>query len=388
MSRPLVVSIFGTRPEATKMAPLILALRAQHTIEHRTIITAQHRELLDEVLDLFGIQVDHDLDLMQERQSLEYVMSSALTGLTEILRLWRPAFALVHGDTTTTFAAALAAYYAGVRVGHVESGLRTASIARPYPEELNRRLADVINAQYYCTTEGAAENLRHSRDCGGAIYVTGNTALDAVRLMHKPGFAFSDPALATFAAHPGPRLLVTAHRRENWGPPMEGICRGLLTALDGLSAQGLDPRACFCWHPNPAVREVVGPLLGHDSRVLLVPPPRFDVFVNLLAESDLILSDSGGIQEEVTQLGKYVLVLREETERPEAVDSGFARLVGTSADSISHAVLDSLPLTLARERGGLPEGDARRLPDNNESPFGDGHAAERIVSALMRELGL
>jgi UDP-N-acetylglucosamine 2-epimerase (non-hydrolysing) len=386
MSRPLVVSIFGTRPEAIKMAPLVLALQAQPGLEHRTIITAQHRELLDEVLELFGIQVDHDLNLMQERQSLEYVMSSALTGLCEILRLWRPAFALVHGDTTTTFAAALAAYYAGVRVGHVESGLRTASIARPYPEELNRRLADVISAQYYCPTEGAAENLRHSRDCGGAIYVTGNTALDAVRLMQRPGYEFGEPRLAAYAAHPGPRLLVTAHRRENWGAPLEGICRGLLGALDGLSAQGFDTRACFCWHPNPAVREVVGPLLGHDPRVLLTDPPRFDVFVNLLAQSDLILSDSGGIQEEVTQLRRFVLVLREETERPEAVDSGFARLVGTEAGRISAAVLDSLPLCLAPERGGLPAGDPLRLPASNPSPFGDGHAAAKIVAALKSAL--
>lgn len=382
MSRPLVVSIFGTRPEATKMAPVVLALQREPGLEHRTVITAQHRELLDEVLELFGISADYDLNLMQERQSLEYVMSGALTGLTELLRLWRPAFVLVHGDTTSTFAASLAAFYAGVRVGHVEAGLRTASIARPWPEELNRRLADVIAAQYYCPTEGAADNLRRSADCGGEIVVTGNTALDAVRLMQRPGFAYSDPALAKFAAHPGPRLLVTAHRRENWGSPMESICRGLLAALDALSAQGQDPRLCFCWHPNPAVREVVGPLLGSDPRVLLTDPPRFDVFVNLLAASDLILSDSGGIQEEVTQLRRYVLVLRDETERPEAVDSGFARIVGTEAAAISEAVANTLPLCLAAERGGMPDDDPRRLPDNNESPFGDGHAAEKIVAAV------
>lgn len=381
MTRPLVVSIFGTRPEAIKMAPVVLALQADPRIEHRTVVTAQHRGMLDEVLDLFGITAHHDLDLMQERQSLEYVMAGALTGLTALLREWQPAFVLVHGDTTTTFAAALAAFYCGVPVGHVEAGLRTGSIARPFPEELNRRSADILAAHYYCPTAGAAANLAAARDCGGQAFVTGNTALDAVRLMHRPGYVFADPALAGFAAHAGPKLLVTAHRRENWGAPMASICRGLHAALDALTAQGDDARLCFCWHPNPAVRETVGPLLGADPRLLLADPPRFDVFVNLLAASDLILSDSGGIQEEVTQLGRFVLVLREETERPEAVEAGFARVIGTDAETIRAAVLGCLPRCRPGAANPLP-------PASAVSPFGDGHSAEQIRDAVAEALGV
>ncbi len=359
------------------MAPLVLALQLEPHLEHRLVVTAQHRGLLDDVLQVFGLSPDHDLDLMRERQSLEYITAGVLTGIGDVLASERPDFVLVHGDTTTTFAAALAAFYAGVPVGHVEAGLRTSTVLRPFPEELNRRLADVIATHYYCPTARAAENIRASHDLGGEVFVTGNTALDAVRMCRRMGYEYADPQLAAFAAHRGPRLLVTAHRRENWGQPLEDICTGLLGALEDFPAAQI----CFCWHPNPVVRETVGALLGGNHRMLLCEPPRFDVFINLLADSDLILSDSGGIQEEVTQLRRYVLVLREETERPEAVDSGFARLVGTDAGAIRSAVRETLPKCMPLDRGGTGE-----LPGSNASPFGDGYASEKIVAAIKQRL--
>lgn len=356
------------------MAPLVRALAADPQLEHALTVTAQHRELLDEVLALFGLAPAYDLNLMQARQSLEYLTAAALSGLGEVFRAAQPDFILVHGDTTTTFAAALAAFYAGIRVGHVEAGLRTSTVKLPFPEEFNRRAADLLSDHYYCPTAGAAENLRATQGCEGRIFVTGNTALDAIRLVYDPQYSFSDPRLAEFAAHPGPRLLVTAHRREHWGAPLQSICLGLLKALEAEPAA----RACFALHPNPLVREGVEPLLGAHPRVLLTPAPRFEVFTNLMARCDLLLSDSGGIQEEVTQLRRYVLVLRAETERPEAVRAGFARVVGTDADAIAAAVAADLPRCQA---GALPPPDA-------PSPFGDGFAAQRIHAALRYALGL
>jgi UDP-N-acetylglucosamine 2-epimerase (non-hydrolysing) len=290
-----------------------------------------------------------------------------MNGVGDVLARERPDFVLVHGDTTTTFAAALAAFYAQIPVGHVEAGLRTSTVLRPFPEELNRRLTDVIAAHYYCPTERAAQHIRANADLGGEVFVTGNTALDAVRLCAQPNYAFADAQLAEWAAHAGLKLLVTAHRRENWGAPMESICRGLLGVLEDFP----EARICFCWHPNPAVRETVAAVIGNHPSVLLCDPPRFGVFINLLAAADLVLSDSGGIQEEVTQLRKYVLVLREETERPEAVEAGFVRVVGTDVDAIRNAVRSDLPRCVS--------GD---LPPHVPSPFGDGYAAEQIVAAV------
>ena len=372
--------MFGTRPEATKMAPVVLALQAAAEFEHQLVVTAQHRGLLDDVLGLFGLKPDRDLDLMRPGQSLEYVASAALSGLAGVFAELKPDFVLVHGDTTTTFAAALAAFYAHIPVGHVEAGLRTSTLAEPFPEEFNRRAADLLAAHYYCPTGRAAANLRAAPGLfAGDVLVTGNTALDAVRLCYRADYAFADPQLAAFTAHSGPRLLVTAHRRENWGERLDSICRGLLLAL----AQFPDARACWCWHPNPTVREAAEARLSGHPQVLLIAPPRFDAFVNLLARCDLALSDSGGIQEEVTQLGRYVLVLRSETERPEAVAAGYARVIGTDAERIAAEVAEALPRCLARD---LPRREAHSGP--LRSPFGDGHAAERIVQALRWRSGL
>jgi UDP-N-acetylglucosamine 2-epimerase (non-hydrolysing) len=378
LAKPHILSVFGTRPEATKMAPLALLLDRAPDFRHSIVVTAQHRGLLDEVLALFSLVPARDLDLMQPGQSLEYLTGAALGGLSRAFAELRPDFVLVHGDTTTTFAAALAAFYARIPAGHVEAGLRTSTLAEPFPEEFNRRGADLLAAHYYCPTQRALDNVRANPDCAGAAFLTGNTALDAVRLCCRPDYVLADPALAGFAAHDGPKLLVTAHRRENWGGRMADICRGLMLALRRFP----QARACFCWHPNPAVREVVAAELAAHPRVLLAEPPRFDAFVNLLARCDLVLSDSGGLQEEVTQVGRYVLVLREETERPEAVEAGFARVIGTAAQRIADEVAEALPRCLAGE---LP----RRGPDGAApaSPFGDGRAAERIVAVLRERFG-
>jgi len=373
MTKPVVVSVFGTRPEAIKMAPVVRELAADQDLDHRLVVTAQHRRLLDDVLALFAITPDDDLDLMQERQSLDYINASALTGLGRVFDRLNPRFVLVHGDTTTTFAAALAAFYRRIPVGHVEAGLRTSSLDQPFPEELNRRAADLIASHYYCPTAGAAENLRLSREYGGDVFVTGNTVLDAVRLVHDPDYAFADERLAGFAAHDGPKLVVTAHRRENWGQPLGAICNGLLAVL----ADFPQARACFCWHPNPVVRETIEPILDGHPRVLLVDPPRFDEFANLMAQSDLLLTDSGGIQEEISQLKRFALVLRRETERPEAVTAGVAQLVPPEVNALRRAVGEVLPRCLAGE-----------LPPDVASPFGDGHAAARIHEAVRYALGL
>jgi UDP-N-acetylglucosamine 2-epimerase (non-hydrolysing) len=231
----------------------------------------------------------------------------------------------------------------------------------------------MIAVHCYCPTPGAADNIRSCPEYAGEVYVTGNTALDAVRLVHDRDYVFTDPAVRDFVADPGPKLLVTAHRRENWGPPMTSICRGLLGVLEDNG----DVRACFCWHPNPAVREIVGPLLLDQPRVLLIDPPRYDAFVNLMARCDLLITDSGGIQEEISLLRRYALVLRAETERPEAVQAGFAGLVPPDEHALRETVSRVLPRCVAGE-----------LPGSGPSPFGDGHAADRVVDGARYFLGL
>ncbi|MCB1217124.1 UDP-N-acetylglucosamine 2-epimerase (non-hydrolyzing) [bacterium] len=365
MTRPLVVSIFGTRPEATKMAPLVRLLIDDPEIDHELIVTAQHRGLLDDVLQLFDLSPAVDLDLMQQEQSLDYITAGVLSGVGAALDRLQPQLVLVHGDTTTSFAAALAAFHRRIPVGHVEAGLRTSSIAEPFPEEFNRRGVDMLATQYYCPTSEAAANLSNGRIWGGQVHVTGNTALDSVRLVARPDYVFPDE-LRDYTEHVGPKLLVTSHRRENWGRNMDGICEG----LKGILSDHPEAMACFCWHPNPQLRNQIRSRLGGHGRVLLTDPPRFDAFVNLLRVSTLILTDSGGIQEEITMLGRFALVLRRETERPEAVAAGYTRVVGTQAAEIRRAAHEELPRLL---RGDFPTAP---------SPFGDGQASERILQAI------
>jgi UDP-N-acetylglucosamine 2-epimerase (non-hydrolysing) len=365
MKNPLVVSIFGTRPEAIKMAPLVRLLIDDPQIDHELIVTAQHRELLDDVLQLFELTPALDLDLMQEEQSLDYITAGVLSGVGQALDRLQPQLVLVHGDTTTSFAASLAAFHRRIPVGHVEAGLRTSSIEEPFPEEFNRRAVDILARQYYCPTEAAAANLAQQGLYGGEVFVTGNTALDSVRLVARADFEFP-PGLEDYTGHIGPKLLVTSHRRENWGENMTGICQG----IKGILADHPTAMVCFCWHPNPQLRSQIRSELGGHGRVLLTDPPRFDVFTNLLRISDLILTDSGGIQEEITMLGRFALVLRNETERPEAVRAGYTRVVGTGSLSIRQAAAEELPRLLRGQHPSAP------------SPFGDGQASARILEAI------
>ncbi len=365
MKNPLVLTILGTRPEAIKMAPLVRLLIDDPQIDHELIVTAQHRGLLDDVLALFDLTPAVDLDLMQEGQSLDHITSGVLGGVGAALDSLQPDLVLVHGDTTTSFAAALAAFHRQIPVGHVESGLRTSSIGEPFPEEFNRRATDLLARHYYCPTELAAANLADRSFYGGEVFVTGNTALDSVRMIARDDYVFPEE-LQDFTRHVGPRLLITSHRRENWGSNMDSICRG----IKGILADHPQAMACFCWHPNPQLRNQIRSQLGGHGRVLLTDPPRYDAFVNLLRVSDLILTDSGGIQEEITMLGRFALVLRRETERPEAEAAGFTRIVGTDSHDIRLAAREELPRLL---RGEHPTGP---------SPFGDGHSSERILTAI------
>ena len=369
-----VLTVFGTRPEAIKLAPVVKALAAAPDIEARVCVTAQHREMLDQVLDLFGIVPDDDLNLMRDRQTLAGITAAALDGVLEVINRFTPDYVVVQGDTTTTFAAALAAYYSKVAVAHVEAGLRTGDMYAPWPEEGNRKLTSALARLHFPPTTASRDNLLREGIPPDAIEVTGNTVIDA--LLDVVEEVRTGPRGREFAERfgsvidPGRRLiLVTGHRRESFGPGMENICRALATL-----AERDDVQIVYPVHLNPNVQEPVSRILGNAERVHLLPPQDYLPFVYLMDRSYLILTDSGGIQEEAPSLGKPVLVMRDKTERPEAVQAGTSRLVGAdSAQIVANAteLLDS-----------KPEYDRMARAHN---PFGDGHAAERIVERLRRE---
>ncbi len=367
-----IATILGTRPEAIKMAPVIRALGASPDFTHTLIVTGQHRELLDQVLELFALKPAHDLDVMQEGQQLDEILTRTLARLGEILRAERPDCVLVHGDTTSTLSGALAAFYNRIPVGHVEAGLRTSDRFQPFPEEMNRRLADELTDYYFCPTPGAAANLRREGLADGEIIITGNTVVDAVNLVleMKPEFP---QATRDFIANFPEYVVVTTHRRENWGEPLQRIGGGIAGFTRANPAVGI----IICLHPNPVLREGLEPLVGELPNVLLTPACAYTAFVHLMHGARFILTDSGGIQEEACGLEKFVLVLRERTERPEAVEAGFARVIGTDADRIMHQMEDALAGTRS---GGIP-------PRDTPNPFGDGHAAELIVEFLQSRLG-
>jgi UDP-N-acetylglucosamine 2-epimerase (non-hydrolysing) len=363
-----VLTIFGTRPEAIKLAPVILEVQKHpDRLESRVCVTAQHREMLDQVLEWFQIVPHHDLDLMQPNQGLAEFASRALAAISELLKELRPDVVIVQGDTTTVMVAALSAFYQHIPVGHVEAGLRTRHRYNPFPEEINRRLAGVLATYHFAPTARAAEALRAEQVPEENIFVTGNTVIDALlSTVHRPVSLPLDIDLA------GRRLiLVTAHRRENFGAPFESLCQ----ALRDIADRNAEVEIVYPVHLNPNVRDPVGRILAEHPRVHLLEPLRYEQFVHLMAKAHLILTDSGGIQEEAPVLGKPTLVLRETTERPEAVESGTARLVGTDRGRIV-AETERLLHDEASYRGMAQAG----------SPFGDGHAAERIVDALSAKL--
>jgi len=364
---PRVLFVFGTRPEAIKLAPVIRRLLRNQTISTRIAVTAQHREMLDQVLDAFGVRPDHDLDVMQPGQSLFQSTSRILAALEGVLEAEQPDCVLVQGDTTTAFCGALAAFYRGVPVGHVEAGLRTGDPREPFPEEMNRVLTARLASLHFAPTEVAAANLRGEGIDAARIFVTGNTGIDAV-LEIRDALAAGRLKPTSPVANDSRRklILVTAHRRESFGEGFERIARAL-----GRLAARPDAEVIYPVHPNPRVRE---PIFRHlqGSPVRLIDPLSYVDFVDLMARAHLLLTDSGGIQEEAPSLGKPVLVMRDQTERPEAVAAGTAVLVGTNEDRI------------VSQTARLLEDDAeyqRRAHIHN--PYGDGHASERIESHLL-----
>ncbi len=361
-----ILSVFGTRPEAIKMAPLVHLLRNCPDTACYTAVTAQHREMLDQVLSLFGITPEFDLDLMRPRQSLTEITTRALVGLEKVLQQLKPDLVLVHGDTTTTFSAALAAFYHNVPLGHVEAGLRTHRKDSPFPEEINRRLTASLADLHFAPTARAATNLRMEGFDPESIFITGNTVIDALNTTVRPGFTFNDPRLNRIDFS-RPVLLAEVHRRESWGAPLESICRALRRLVEHLQLHLLFPV-----HRNPAVRETVEKMLGNHPLIMLLEPMDTASFHNLLQKCHLILTDSGGIQEEAPALGRPVLVLREITERPEAVEAGTVRVVGTAEETVYQ--------------------EARRLLEDREAyqamarainPYGDGYASRRIRDAIF-----
>lgn len=363
-----VLFVFGTRPEAIKMAPIIKQMAQYPDIFNvQVCVTAQHREMLDQVLRLFEIQPDFDLDLMRPNQSLAELTARVLQTLDPIVAKQKPHWLLVQGDTTTVMAASLVSYYHQVKVGHVEAGLRTHDKFQPFPEEVNRRIASTVADLHFAPTIGARNNLIHAGIAEQTIQVTGNTVIDALLQMIKLGYDFNNSPLAKVPLHKRV-ILVTAHRRENFGRPLQAICRALRMIAERCAEE---VQIVYPVHLNPNVKETVHTLLGKIPNITLLEPLDYFTFAHLLNKSFLILTDSGGIQEEAPSLGKPVLVLRETTERPEALEAGTAKLVGTKSDQIVQEVVHLL---------NCPEAYEQMAQAVN--PYGDGHAAERICQRL------
>ena len=365
-----IMCVFGTRPEGIKMAPIIKAMKNRTEIESVICITAQHREMLDQVLNLFNIEPDYDLNIFKAGQSLTEITTRAIKGLEEVILKEKPDVLLVQGDTTTVFAGALAAFYQKVKIGHVEAGLRSGNLYSPYPEEANRKLTGVLTNFHFAPTEINRENLLKEDYPEDNIYVTGNTVIDALQYTIKDSYIFDNPQLNMLDYSNRKVILMTSHRRENIGIPMENIFR----AVNDIVEKYQDTEVVFPMHLNPKVRDIANRILGQNPRIHLIEPLDYEPFTNLMARSHIIVTDSGGLQEEAPALGKPVLVVREETERPEGIDAGTAKLVGTNYQ----VIYDNLNLL---------------LKDNIEyekmakavNPYGDGKASERIINILLEQ---
>lgn len=373
MKKIKVMTVFGTRPEAVKMAPLAIELKKNPQIESIVCVTAQHREMLDQVLELFRLAPDYDLDIMKERQSLLGITTRVLEGLDGVIKEAQPDIVLVHGDTTTSFAGALAAFYNQVAVGHVEAGLRTYDKYSPFPEEMNRNLTGRIADMHFSPTVQNRENLLKENISRENIYITGNTVIDALKTTVREDYAFSDKALAGLDFANKRVIVVTAHRRENLGKPLENICN----ALKQIVTEYDDVELVYPVHLNPAVREVVFGILGDVPGVHLTDPVTVDDLHNAIKRSFMVMTDSGGIQEEAPALAKPVLVLRRETERPEAVLAGTVKLAGVEYEDI---------LEMARDLLDNKESYAKMAHAAN--PYGDGNASGRIIAAILNRFGL
>ena len=367
-----VMTVFGTRPEAIKMAPLVHALEQNEHTESIVCVTAQHRQMLDQVLDIFNIKPDYDLDIMEQRQTLATITEKSLHGLDAVLEEAKPDIVLVHGDTSTTFAGALAAFYHKIPVGHVEAGLRSYDKYSPFPEEMNRKLVGQIADLHFAPTARNRDNLAREQITDGVLGC-GNTVVDAIHMTVRDDFAFRDPALQALDFKNDRVVLVTAHRRENYGEPMENICR----AIARLSDRYPDVHFVYPVHLSPYVRETAEKFLGGRDRVHLIAPLAVDEMHNLMARCYLIMTDSGGLQEEAPSLGKPVLVLRHETERPEAIEAGTVKLAGIVEDQIFQMACELFDDAQAYEKMA-----------HAVNPYGDGHTCARIVQAIEHHFGL
>ena len=367
MEKIRVMSVFGTRPEAIKMAPLVKELQSREEIESICCVTAQHREMLDSVMQVFELTADKDLDIMSPRQTLSAITTKCINGMDDVIEDVKPDLILVHGDTTTTFAGALSAFYHKVRVGHVEAGLRTYDKYSPYPEEMNRKLVTAIADLYFCPTV----NNRHNLEAEGIhdnIFITGNTVIDAIHTTVKADYQFTTPILNELDYENKKIVLVTCHRRENYGEPM----REIMTALRALAEKHEDVELVYPVHLSPVVQEAAQTYLGGMDRIHLIAPLSADEMHNLMARCYMVMTDSGGLQEEAPSLGKPVLVLRKETERPEAVEAGTVKLCGVKYDDV---------LRMAEEL--VVDGAAYEKMAHAVNPYGDGHACKRIVDAIL-----
>ncbi|ELB2783207.1 UDP-N-acetylglucosamine 2-epimerase (non-hydrolyzing) [Vibrio alginolyticus] len=373
MTPKKVLTVFGTRPEAIKMAPLVHALATDERFEAKCCVTAQHREMLDQVLELFEITPDYDLNLMQQGQTLNDVTARILLELKPVLQEFKPDVVLVHGDTATTFATSLAAYYEQIPVGHVEAGLRTGNIYSPWPEEANRRLTGSLTKYHFAPTETSKQNLLKENFAEEDISVTGNTVIGALLMVQNKIENDSElneelRAKFPFLDDSKKLILVTGHRRESFGGGFERICEALAQTAKAHS----DVQILYPMHLNPNVREPVNRMLGDTDNVLLIEPQQYLPFIYLMSRAHIILTDSGGIQEEAPSLGKPVLVMRDSTERPEAVEAGTVKLVGTDITKITES-LDLL----------LDDQDEYKKMSFSHNPYGDGKASQRIINAIL-----
>lgn len=365
MSKLKVMTVFGTRPEAIKMAPLVKALQARaDEFEPITVVTAQHRQMLDQVMAIFHLVPDFDLNVMKPKQTLDQLTANVLVGLAPIMAETKPDIVLTHGDTTTTLAASLSAFYHQIPIGHVEAGLRTWDKYSPYPEEMNRQMTDVLADLYFAPTTQSRANLLQEHHPEAQIFVTGNTAIDALDQTVSKDYHHD---VLDQVAPTSRLLLVTMHRRENQGAPMRRVFKAMRAVVDAHP----DVEIIYPVHLNPVVQQAAQECLGGDPRIHLIAPLDVVDFHNLAARSYFIMTDSGGVQEEAPSLGKPVLVLRDTTERPEGVAAGTLRLVGTDADQVTLA-MNTL----------LDDSDAYAAMANATNPYGDGHAAERILDAI------
>ncbi len=368
-----IITIFGTRPEAIKMAPLVKELEKREGIESKICVTAQHREMLDQVLELFDIKPDFDLNIMKTKQSLTGITNRILEGLETIFKEEKPDMILVHGDTTTTFSSALAAYYQQIKVGHVEAGLRTFDKYFPFPEEMNRKLTGAIADLHFSPTKGAKNNLLREGIDESSIYITGNTVIDAMLHTVEDDYVFENEELNKIDFKNKKVIMITAHRRENWGEGISNICE----ALNQIVNENKDVELVYLVHLNPIVKDMVYEKLGNKERIHLLNPLDTKETHNLMNKCFMVMTDSGGLQEEAPHLGKPVLVLRDVTERPEAVEYGTVKLVGTNKEKI----IDEANILINSK-------EAYEKMSKAVNPYGDGKASERICDAIMKYLNL